>query len=135
MVNDFIKDLQSAKNNTFTYEYLEEHTGTGYGIFVSAPGSKTFFSNKDLLVKWGWLLEYLKTKRSEAGLDVSQYDETMATGAAATGAATINLEIIAFICEKKINYVNGDVTYDTVDYSIQANGNGFWETMNDYLQK
>ena len=31
--------------------------------------------------------------------------------------------------------VNGDVTYDTVDYSIQANGNGFWEAMNDYLQK
>ena len=135
MVDDFIKDLQSAKNNTFTYEYLEEHTGTGYGIFVSAPGSKTFFSNKELLVKWGWILEYLKAKRVEAGLDIAQYDETMTTGAAATGAATINLEIIAFICEKKINYVNGDVTYDTSDYSIQANGNGFWETMHNYLRE
>ena len=135
MVDDFISDLQDVKNDTFTYEYLQEHTGTGYGIFVSAKGAKTFFANEELRVKWGWVLEYLKAKRIEAGLDVTYYDAVMQEGYASTGAATVNLEVIAFICEKDCDYVGEDVSYETVDYSIQENGNGFWQAMNDYYKK
>jgi len=134
MVNDFIKDLQSVKNDTYTYQYLQEHEGTGYGVFASAKGAKTFFANEELRAKWGWVLEYVKAKRIEEGLDVTYYEEIMRDGYVSTGAATINLEVIAFITQRDCDYVSEDVSYETVDYSIQSNGNGFWETMNEYYK-
>ena len=51
-INDFIKDLQSAKNNTFTYEYLEEEDSFDFEGMMRA--------NEDFMKLVGLTNEYCR---------------------------------------------------------------------------
>ena len=135
MINDLLADVQSIKGSEYTYEYFELHDGTGYGIFASSQGAPTFFLNESMRLKWGWLLEYVKLVREETGLDVSQYNNLLSDGYVTSDAASINLEIIAFIAQKDCSYSNDKVNYPTSDYSNPSKANGYWETMSNYLSK
>lgn len=134
VVQDLVKDVQSIKGSTFTLDYFNAITGTGYGIFASAQGDKTFFANEQMRIKWSWLLEYAKDLREKDNNDVNQYNSLIVNGYVDADAATINLEMIAFICGKQCSYQSGEVAYVSSDYSKIENSNGFWEKMHYELE-
>ena len=112
------------------------HTSTGFGIFANTSGNKTFFSDDAMRAKWSFVLEYVKSCREKLGLDVSQYNLLIEKGYIEADAATVNLEMIAFICEKECNYASGNVSYSTTDYSKNEYKNGIWQFIhNDLITK
>ncbi len=135
LINDLIKDIQSIKGSSYTLSYFETNTSTGYNLFAASSGNSTFFTDNEMRAKWSWLLVYLKSVRESAGLDVSQYDIIIENGYVTADAATINMEMIAFLGNKTYSYAAGVTTYKTSDYSIYDNANGFWEIYSEELAK
>ena len=127
LVADLVADVQTIKGSTYNLSYFESATGTGYNIFAGTEGSKTFFADATMRAKWAWLLEYAKSLRSAAGLDVAQYDSVITTGFLTADAASVNLEFMAFIAARQMNYeASATTTYQSTDYTKSANNNGFW---------
>ena len=131
LISDLLADFQSIKGDTYTLEYFKTIEDTGYGLFASSKGAKSFFANEEMLAKWGWLLKYAKEVRNASDLDTSQYDNLLSDGFVLTQAATINIELIAFIGQRKINFLIGDIPFVSSDYTNQELANGFWETLHN----
>ena len=131
LINDLISDIQSVKGDSYSLSYFTSYTGSGYGIFASSAGVKTFFSNDEMRIKWSWILEYAKTLRAASELDVTQYDTLISKGYVDADAATVNLEMIGFICGKQCSYTAGNTTYKSSDYSLSGNLNGIWGMIHD----
>ncbi|MBQ8293625.1 MAG: InlB B-repeat-containing protein [Bacilli bacterium] len=129
LITELIADIQSVKGVGYTLSYFESHTSSGYGIFANTQGNKTFFSDDAMRTKWTWLLEYMKSLRSEAGLDVAQYDDFIKNGYLSADAATINVEMIALICGKQYSYSS----YSSSDYSKESNKNGYIKALHNVI--
>ncbi len=135
LINDLILDIQSIKGEKYDLEYFMNVEDTGFGIFASTKNGKTFFSDSSMFLKWGWLIKYAKEVRILEDLDVSQYDNMLINRYVNTQAATINIELIAFISGRKINFTAGDVAFESSDYRIQETANGFWGMLhNSYME-
>ena len=136
LIAELVADIQTIKGSTYTLSYFESATGTGYNLFAGTEGSKTFFADATMRAKWSWILEYAKSVRSAAGLDVAQYDSVINNGYLTADAATVNMEIMGFIGAKKLTYEASATTiYTTSDYSKATNNNGFWGTLHQKLVK
>ena len=84
--------------------------------------------------KWAWILVYAKELREDARLDVAQYDCIINNGYVEADAATVNVEMIGFICGKKYSYVTDKLNYSSSDYSTISNKNSYIEALhNSYL--
>ena len=134
LINDLVKDVQSIKGNDYNLQFFKEYEETGYGIFASAPGPKTLFSNEEMRNKWNWILEYIKSIRSEKGLDVEGYDEFIEKGNTLTVSLSINMEMIGFIRGEEYSFVAENQSYTTMDYSNPQYKFGFWESMTEYYK-
>ena len=133
LINDLIKDVQSIKGSEYTLDFFMNYDETGHGIFASAPGPKTLFSNEEMRAKWSWIIEYIKSLRIKEGLDVEGYDEFISKGTTLTASLSINLEMIAFIIGDDYSFSSGNVECKTVDHSRPEVKFGFWEAMNNHL--
>ena len=135
LISDLISDIQTIKGSTYTLDWFNSTTGSGYGLFASAEGVKTFFADAAMRAKWNWILEYAKSLREASGLNTTHYDSLMINGYVEAEAATINVEMIGFITGKEYSYVVSETTtYKSSDYSNSSNANGFWEKIhNNFL--
>ena len=136
LIAELVADIQTIKGSTYTLSYFESATGTGYNLFAGTEGSKTFFADATMRAKWSWILEYAKSLRSAAGLDVAQYDSVINNGYLTADSATINMEMMGFIGAKQLTYEASATTiYTTSDYSKATNNNGFWGALHQKLVK
>ncbi len=122
LINDLIQDIQSVKGSQYTLSWFVNHTATAYAVFAGTSADTTFFKNPTMLSKWTWLLNYLKAVRISEGLNVNQYNNLINNGYVTSDAATINVEMVAFIAAKQYS-ASG---YGSSNHSLTSNNNGFW---------
>ena len=130
LINDLVKDVQRIKGTTYTLSHFVSYKGSGTGLFAAGKGTQTFFSNSQMLEKWSWLIDYTKALREADGNDVSEYDNLKANGyiVDSAAAATINLEMIAFISGRLCTHTSKTST----DYSDATKYDGIWALLHTY---
>ena len=134
LINDLVKDIQSVKGSEYNLQFFKEYDETGYGIFASAPGPKTLFSNEEMRNKWSFVLEYIKSIREEKGLDVDGYDEFISKGSTLTASLSINMEMVGFIKGEEYSFVAENANYTTMNYGDPQYKYGFWGVMTEYYK-
>ena len=133
LIDALISDIQLIRGDSYTLSFFETCEDTAYNVFAGLSGNNTFFADDDMRAKWSWVLTYTKELRKASNLDFTQYDNLITKGYVTEDAATINMEMVAFIAGKQYSYDAGETLYQTSNYANYGNANNFWQTYSDFL--